>query len=182
MKKTALLMLVTTFGFAPATLQAGETVSAKAPPPPPIEVPSLCDCFDAGKCQISLYGAGIIFDSGPQDDELGGGLSVSYFFTENVGLEADATWLATDEVLHHFTGSVVVRFPIRSICVAPYLLGGGGIAANSENEGTLHVGGGIDVRCGKSRWCPGLFADARYTWTEDNHDFALIRAGFRFNL
>jgi hypothetical protein len=182
MKKSALLMLVTAFGFASSAVRAGEVVSAKNPPPP-IVVPSLCDCFDAGKAQVSLYGAGVIFSNGGHDDSLGGGLSLAYFFTENVGLEADATWLATDTVLHHFTGSVVLRYPIKTICIAPYAIVGGGILANSGNEGTFHAGGGIDVRFGHSHWCPGLFADARYTWTgESDDDFTLIRAGFRFNL
>jgi hypothetical protein len=150
--------------------------------PPPIVVEDLCDCFDPGKVQVSLYGAGAIFDSGSYDDSLGGGLGLGYFFCENAGIEIDATWLATDSVLHNFSGSLVLRLPIKSACIAPYILGGGGLAVDGEKEGTAHIGGGIDVRFGDGPLCPGFFADARYTWTEDENDFTLIRAGFRFNL
>lgn len=183
MKHSALILTVT-LGLAASSLNAGEMVySSKQAPAPPITVPSLCDCFDAGSAQFSLYGAGAIFDSGAHDDALGGGLSLGYFFTENIGIEADATWIATDSVLHHFTGSLVLRYPIKPACIAPYILAGGGVLANSQNEGTWHVGGGIDIRLGKSDLCPGIFADARYTWTGgDGDDFTLIRAGLRFNL
>ena len=152
------------------------------PPGPPIQVESVCDCFDPGKIQISLYGAGIIFDKGDLDDSLGGGLGFGYFFCENVGLEIDATWLATESELHNFSGSLVLRLPIKSACLAPYVLAGGGYEVDSLKQWTVHAGAGIDVRLGDGPMCPGFFADARYTWTEEETDFTLIRAGFRFNL
>ncbi|MGI8604102.1 MAG: outer membrane beta-barrel protein [Verrucomicrobiales bacterium] len=184
MKTSAFLMLVTT-GLAVNSLQAGETtVISSKNPPPPIVVPSMCDCFDECKAQVSLYGAGIIWDSGGNSDALGAGLSVGYFFTENIGIEVDGTWLDTNSNVWHASGSLVFRWPIRPACIAPYIYAGGGVITDSETDGTFHVGGGIDIRLGKSHWCPGLFADARYTWTnyEEGGDFALIRAGFRFNL
>jgi Outer membrane protein beta-barrel domain len=186
MKPTLFLSSATALTFMAASVSAGEAPMAKNPPknPPPIQVESLCDCFDPGKIQVSLYGAGIIFDTDAPglDDELGGGLGVGYFFTEYAGVEVDATWLATESVLHSFSGSLVLRCPIRPACLAPYILGGGGYMVNSEEQWTVHAGAGIDVRFGHGPLCPGLFADARYTWTEEEEDFVLIRAGFRFNL
>ncbi len=183
MKNIHLLTAVATLGLA-GSLQAGTSYDKNpAPKAPPIDVPALCDCFDAGKVQVSLYGAGIVFSNdSAQDDALGGGLSFGYFFSEYAGIEADATWLATDSVMHHFTGSLVLRYPIKSACIAPYVLVGGGYETDSVQQGTWHVGGGVDIRLGHSGNCPGIFADARYTWTEDEEEFTVIRAGLRFNL
>jgi hypothetical protein len=185
MKLTSFISSVAALTFATIHADAGEVQMAKNPAPkgpPPIQVESICDCFDPGRIQVSLYGAGAIFEKGVYDDELGGGLGFGYFFCENAGIEVDATWLAADSVLHSFSGSVVVRFPLKPACVAPYLIGGGGYMVDGEKEWTLHIGAGIDVRLGSGPLCPGLFADARYTWTEEENDFTLIRAGFRFNL
>jgi hypothetical protein len=183
MNRYNLIAIVAGFGLASGIAQAGPTAYYPAPknPPPPIQVESICACFDEGKVSISLYGAGIVFDT-LGDDALGGGLGVGYFFTEYTGVELDATWLATDQVLHNFSGSLVLRYPIKTACLAPYIFGGGGYATDSENQWTAHAGGGIDWRFGTGPNCFGIFADARYTWTEENMDFTLIRAGIRFNL
>jgi hypothetical protein len=185
MKQTIQLLLVTS-GIALSGVQAGEPVYGKAPvgKAPPIEVPAICDCFDAGSTQVSIYGAGIIWDGGGSDDALGAGASFAYFFTEYFGLEVDGTWFDTDSNVWHASGSLVCRWPIKPACIAPYIMVGGGLITDSETNGTFHAGGGIDIRFGKSDWCPGIFADARYTWTdfEEGGDFAMIRVGFRFNL
>ena len=185
MKKTALIALAAAFGFGAA--QAGSAPSysknPKAPKGPQIEVPSLCDCFDPGKAELSVYGAGIIFDGGSQDDALGGGIGLGYFFTENVGVEFDYTLLATDSEYHNFTGNLVLRAPIKSACLAPYALVGGGFETDSATNGIFNVGAGIDIRLGHSGSCPGIFADARYTWNEDEAlNNVLIRVGFKVNL
>jgi hypothetical protein len=186
MKTVNLITAITGLGLALGTASAGTTDSKNPAPapknPPPIEVESVCDCFDEGKVTVSLYGAGIVFENGGIDDALGGGLGIGYFFTEYAGVEADATWLATDSVLHNFSGSLVLRYPIKSACLAPYLIVGGGYETDSVQQWTAHAGGGIDWRFGSGPTCPGLFADGRYTWTEEDMNFVLIRAGFKFNL
>ena len=184
MKTIQLATLAAACTLASGTLHAGTSVD-KNPAPKnarPINVESVCDCFDAGKVTVSLYGAGIVFDSAPIDDALGGGIGLGYFFTDFAGVEVDATWLATDSVLHNFSGSVVLRYPVKSACLAPYVLAGGGYETDSVQQWTAHVGGGIDWRFGSGPNCLGLFADARYTWTEEETDFTLVRAGFKFNL
>jgi hypothetical protein len=96
-------------------------------------------------------------------------------------LEADATWLDNESAIHAFTASVVIRYPIQSACIAPYILAGGGVHADSETQGTAHLGAGIDIRLMK--WsCAGFFADARYTWADDTDNYTIVRAGFRINL
>ena len=184
MKTIQLATLAAACTLASGTLHAGTSVDKNPAPKnaPPINVESVCDCFDAGKVTVSLYGAGIVFDSAPIDDALGGGIGLGYFFTDFAGVEVDATWLATDSVLHNFSGSVVLRYPVKSACLAPYVLAGGGYETDSVQQWTAHVGGGIDWRFGSGPNCLGLFADARYTWTEEETDFTLVRAGFRFNL
>jgi hypothetical protein len=184
MKTIQLATLAAACTLASGTLHAGTSVdkNPSAKNAPPIQVESICDCFDAGKVTVSLYGAGIVFEHGGIDDALGGGLALGYFFTDFAGVEVDATWLATNPVLHNFSGSVVLRYPVKSACLAPYLLGGGGYETDSVQQWTAHVGGGIDWRLGSGPNCLGLFADARYTWTEEETDFTLIRAGLKFNL
>lgn len=184
MNQIHLATIVTGLGLALGTAQAGTTVDKNPAPknPPPITVESVCDCFDEGKVTVSLYGAGIVFESGTTDDSLGGGLGIGYFFTEYAGVEVDATWLATDSVLHNFGASLVLRYPIKSACLAPYLLAGGGYETDSVQQWTAHLGAGIDWRFGSGPTCPGVFVDGRYTWTEEDINFTLIRAGFKFNL
>ncbi len=180
MNKTAFILSVTALGFA-CNAMAGEArsaVSSKNPKGPiQIEVPSLCDAFNPGPV-VSLYGAGIVAGD-DLDDALGGGLSLGYFFTENVGIEVAGTWLATESVMHDITGSVVFRAPIKSACIAPYVLVGGGIETDSVVQGTAHVGAGLDVRfSGRA----GIFADARYTFADETENYTIIRAGFRISL
>ena len=179
MNKTTIAILAALSGLA--TANAGTTLG-KAPakqPVPPISVPQLCDCFNAGSTSVSVYAAGLLPDggAGELDDAFGGGLALDYFFTENVGVMVDATWAATSSEVHLFTGSIVLRAPIKSLCLAPYVFGGGGLHTNGETQDVWHVGGGIDWRISN---CWGLFADARYTWAADTQDYTLLRAGVRF--
>lgn len=180
MKKTTLLSLAVA-SLSLTAAQAGTYVSgpSKAPVPPsePLKVPSLCECFEPNTASVSLYVAGLLPD-GSGDDAVGGGISLNYFFTEYVGLEVDYTAADTDHSATHLvTGSVVLRYPIKQICLAPYVFGGGGVHTNSETQGVWHAGVGVDYRISK---CIGIFADGRYTWTEDTDDYTLVRAGVRF--
>lgn len=160
------------FSFAgPASY--GKAPVGKGPVPPP---PPSCNCFEPGG-QFSLYGAALLGAS-DIDDSLGAGIAVDYFFTPFVGVEADATWAFSDSTVHAFTGSVVLRYPIISACIAPYVLAGGGFHTDGVSQGTLHAGGGLDVRLAN---CFGIFADARYTWAEESDDYTIVRAGVRMN-
>lgn len=151
----------------------------KAPVAPPMNVPSLCDCFDANTTFVSVYASALLADSdGHLDDGFGGGISLSHFFNANVGVEADANWNGTDGTVHLLTGSVVLRAPITEACLAPYALLGGGMHANGVTQGVWHAGAGLDVRFDA---CFGVFADARYTWTEEDSDYTIVRGGVRFN-
>ena len=175
MKKatTTLLATVALAGFSFAG-PAGKAPMGKGIVPPPVA--PTCNCFEPGG-QFSLYAAAFV-GGDKLDDTLGAGLSANYFFTQNLGVEADATWGFADSTIHTVNGSLVLRLPITSACLAPYALVGGGLHTNGVTEGTLHAGGGIDVRL---KDCFGIFADARYTWADESGDYTVIRAGIRMN-
>lgn len=178
-KTTISIFAAAACGLATAT--AGTPSLGKAPakgPVPDLKVPGVCDCFNAGSSSVSVYASGLLPNgNGELDDAFGGGLAYDYFFTPNVGFMVDATWSATDSVTHLFTGSLVLRAPISSLCLAPYVFGGGGYHTNGENQDVWHAGGGLDYRVSN---CWGLFADARYTWASDTQDYTVVRAGVRF--
>jgi outer membrane protein W len=155
----------------------GKSVS-KAPVEPAPALPSGCNCFAAGSQGLSLYAANF---SGADEfeDSLGAGLSYSTWATENVGFELDATWAFTDSTVHTINGSVVLRAPITSICLAPYALAGAGYHTNGVNQATFHIGAGLDYRISAN--CMGIFTDVRYTFAEDTGDYTVVRAGVRMN-
>lgn len=181
MNNTSILTLaLSVFGLAAAQAGTGYVSYGKAPKAPaPVEVPSLCECFNGNTANVSVFAAGIIVDSStPElDDALGGGIALNYFFTENVGLEGSYTAFGTDSVVHQVSGSLILRLPIKSICLAPYLLVGGSLHSDSVNQGTAHVGAGLDYRFAN---CVGIFADGQYNWADDTSDYVTVRGGVRF--
>jgi opacity protein-like surface antigen len=186
MKQT--LTLAALIGLS-SLAQAGTVAPAPAPvcdKCPVLDVPKVCECFEAGEINLGFYGASILFDESSAgyhgdhgyDDAAGGGVSVSYFATRNLGFAVDGTWLATGGTLHSVTGSVIYRLPI-SCRIAPYAFGGGGVRTNGETQGTLHAGAGVEF-CISSNI--SLFADGRYTWTENENDHTLLRGGLSISL
>ena len=175
-----LLATTVALGFTAAAAVAGPYYSSKStkevvPPPPPAG----CVCFDGGTIEVSAFGAGMLpSDEGHLDDELGGGVGIGYFFSPNVGVEANYAALAQSSTVHLFTANLVLRAPITDACIAPYLLVGGGVHANSVTQGIWNLGGGFDWRFDQAG-CLGLFADAVYTWAEDSSDYTIVRIGIR---
>jgi hypothetical protein len=164
-------------------MAGGKDVVGKGPVPVAQAVEAGCSCFEANQFALSFFGAGAIFTSDSNDhgydDAIGGGAAISYFMTENFGLEIGGTWLGTAGTLHSLTASGVYRAPVTST-VAPYAFAGGGILTDGETSGTWHAGAGIELCLGQSGpVCSSLFADARYSWSEHEHDHVLIRAGLK---
>ncbi len=179
MKKTILISFVSL--SAGISAMAGSYVSyGKAPKGPmPLQVPSLCECFNANTANFSVFGAAILPEnvSPDFDDSLGGGLAMSYFFSEYLGVEGSYSIFGTDSAVHQLSGSLILRFPIRSLCLAPYVFTGGSFHTDGVNQSTLHAGGGLDYRFTN---CVGIFADAQYNWAEDTSDYTTVRTGVRF--
>ena len=157
---------------------AGPSYSGKNPKAPtlPPAPPPGCNAFEPGAA-FDVFAGVIIPDGG--DTEVGGGVGLNYFFTRNFGIDVNYGLYATDKEHHQFDGNLVVRAPIDSLCIAPYILGGGGYFTNSENSFTYQVGAGLDIRI-QSANNLGIFAEGLYHFAEDDvPDFTTVRLGLR---
>jgi hypothetical protein len=178
MKKIAVTLFAMAFASAaiagPVSYGKSSKEVAPLPPPPPLG----CESFAPGFA-FGLYGAAILPD-GAGDDELGGGVSFEYFFTEYVGLQASYGVFATEKEHHEFDGALVLRYPIKSICLAPYVLAGGGYSVNSDNRGNFFVGGGLEYRIESANI--GIFGDGAFHFAEDSNDedYTIVRLGVKF--
>jgi len=136
-----------------------------------------CPCYDAG-FEFSGFVAGIITDD---ETDIGGGASVAYFLSQDLGVELSYSALNTDPSLEHLvTANLVYRLVNADACIAPYILAGGGVLTNGSTHGVLDLGVGLDIRF--EDWgCVGMFADATYNWVDgdEKEDFTLVRVGFR---
>lgn len=169
-----LASLLVSAALASTAFAGPVTYSSKAPKDVVIP-PAGCACFDPGFA-FGAFGGGFL-PNGEGEDELGGGVLAEYFFTPYIGLQGSYGIYATDSEHHQFDGSLIVRYPITSICVAPYLMVGGGFSTNSDQQGDAHLGGGVEARF-DSLSCLGVFADGAYHW-DDNGDFTIVRLGVK---
>jgi len=138
-----------------------------------------CACFD-GKLEIGAFVGGILPEEDCHlDDAIGGGLILGYYFTPNIGVEYTGAFYGTQSETHNSTLDLVYRFVNRDKCFAPYILGGGGVHANSENVNVWRLGAGVDLRF-DALGCVGLFGDGVYTWAGgDVADYTLVRLGVK---
>jgi hypothetical protein len=176
-------VLLATLALASTAFAGEATYSAKnSKAVAPVQQAIGCDCFAPGAA-FGIFGAGIIQDGdNDEDDALGGGVLAEYFFTDMIGVQGSYGIFATDSEHHEFDAALVVRFPITEACIAPYIMGGGGFATNSDDAWNVFVGGGIDIRFPDAN-CFGIFADGAYHWSEDDDDnFTLVRVGVKFRL
>lgn len=169
--------------FLAVALAAGSAfagTSAKAPKNVVID-PVVEDCwapgFALGVAAAALIPSG---DAYFHDTDLGGALVGEYFVTRNIGFQGSYGVFASSEEHHEFNAAVVVRFPITSINVAPYILGGAGYKVNSTDRWNYFAGGGLEARFASAN-CLGVFADAAYHWAEtENADYTIVRLGVKF--
>jgi len=179
-KSTLTTIALASLGLVSAQAGTSYVSYGKAPKAPaPIQAPSLCECFAANTSNVSVFAAGILPESSSADldDSFGGGIALNYFFTENFGVEGSYSIFASDSEVHQFSGSLIARLPIKSLCLAPYALAGGSFHTDGVNQGTWHVGAGLDYRIAN---CFGVFADAQYNWADDTSDYTTVRGGVRF--
>ncbi len=139
-----------------------------------IPVDPSCPCFTPG-LNIGGFAAGYLPSSGDQDG-LGGGVSFAYYFTERIGVDLSYAVHGTDPEKHVTALDLVYRVPLGSSCWAPYLLTGGAVYSNGENQGGFRVGGGLEYRMGN---CSALFADGTYNWVNDEPNATTVRLGLR---
>ena len=178
MKKLASLIMSvalvsSAFAGSPVVMSSKNAKTPMAPQP------TGCACFAPG-ASFGVYGGGILNSTGG-DDSLGGGVLADYFFCENFGIQGSYGVFATQSEHHEFDAAFVLRAPIKSLCIAPYALIGGGFSTNSENRGNFLVGGGIEARL-SSAGNLGIFADGAYHFASEGSDYTIVRLGVKFPL
>lgn len=166
------------------SLAAGLSVVAGAQAGQPVvhsgkdyKAPAAAPCFKDHEFQLDVFGLYGWSTQGQHDDGFGGGLGVNYFFTKNLGFGIDGSLRDADSALWTASASLIARFPIEngSTCLAPYILGGGGVQTNGTTAGSFHAGGGLEFRLPAGF---GIFAEGRYFWSGPD-DQVQARAGFR---
>jgi hypothetical protein len=135
-------------------------------------------CFRDTELQLDVFGSYSDGRAG-HGDGWGGGLGVNYFFTRILGVGAAANvYDGNSNGEWNFDLDLIARFPIEGgVCIAPYILAGGGLGANGDTYGTWNVGGGLEWRATSSF---GIFGEGRYIWGESSQDTATARVGLRF--
>jgi hypothetical protein len=170
----AVAMLAGSVFAGPVSYSSKSSKSVVAPAPE--------TCFGPG-FDIGLYGSALIPNDSRDNYDTGGGggILAEYFFCNYVGVQASYTINSTASGLHTYSGDLVLRLPIESLCIAPYAIVGGGGDTDGDSLGQWHVGGGLDVRF---RGSPlGIFADGAYYWHDNsNRDYTMIRAGIKWKL
>ena len=180
MKKIASLIMTvalatSAFAGSPVTYSSKNAKTPRAPQP------TGCSCFAPGAA-FGVFG-GAFLPNGGGENALGGGVLAEYFFCENFGIQLSYAAVAADGTTHLFNGDVVLRAPIQSLCIAPYLLVGGGFHVDGSNLGEYHVGGGIEAKFKGTNL--GAFVDGTYNWHSSSNrdrDYTLVRLGVKFHL
>ena len=157
-------------------------------------------CFSDTELQLDFFGAYADGNSTDhagyiQDHGWGGGVGINYFFARYFGLGVDGIWLygrenaaAEDRVggehttFHNVTSSLIFRYPMDHLCLAPYAFAGGGFHVDGDQWGSGHVGVGVEYRVVPHK--VGIFADTRWNYfgTRYGHgdqNNVVVKAGFR---
>jgi len=197
MMKTLTTSLVASLAVL-GTALAGET-TAKSYKATTTVAPETC--FSDHELQIDTFGQASFGDNSKigvfRDTAWGGGVGLNYFFQRNIGLGIEGAWLSAKHsglghdlansrddrtVIHNLTGSIILRLPLDSVCVAPYVYVGGGWQDDGSSWASGHVGAGLEYRIVPHK--VGIFVDGRWTYLGDRFqesdlNFWSVRAGFR---
>ena len=121
-----------------------------------------------------------VFEHNIRHGYWGGGVGANYFITRELGVGADFNMSDKEgaRLVDDVVGSVMLRFPIESIGLAPYLIGSGGRAISPIYQWTYGGGVGLDLRFNPTT---GIFSDARYFFGDQGtiYNRLLIRMGLR---
>jgi hypothetical protein len=182
MKKLTLSILALALGLTAA--QAGSSsyyYSSKAPAKDPIPLQPE-NCFYAGETFVDIFGIFADPDTrdggqgGDLEDGYGGGVGLGHFFTEYLGARGRAYWWDAGSAIHSVNADLILRAPIQSLCIAPYIYGGIGGAFDGDNQFTQHIGGGLEARLTGRL---GVFADYSRVFADDSGDWDLYSLGVR---
>jgi hypothetical protein len=132
--------------------------------------------YRANEWQVDVFGTwGSLDREDFDDDSMGFGLGGGYFFTRYLGVGVE-TYVEDFEAPNHVDFSVIGRYPLQFLGMAPYALAGVGRQFEDVSQWTGHIGGGAEFRLNPTT---GLFTDIRGVFAEDTEDIALIRFGIR---
>jgi hypothetical protein len=107
----------------------------------------------------------------------GGGVGVNYFFIPQFGIGSDVNLSAhSGNIVDQVMGNAILRLPIESASVAPYIFGGAGRGISPAWEWVWDAGAGVEFRLNSAT---GIFVDARYIWADESTDRIVFRAGLR---
>ncbi len=125
--------------------------------------------------ELGLFGAGALPDGG--GGEMGGGVSLAYYFTPQIGIDASYAVFAFESEVHTVSADIVLRYPVSQAGIAPYFLVGGGLQTDGDTDGLYRLGAGLDVRF--QDFGLGIFADGIYNWVVGQENFTIARLGVR---
>lgn len=132
--------------------------------------------FPSHQLSLQAFGTYASRDrEGLSNNQGGGGIGLTYFFTRYVGIGAD-TYVEEWKLPYRVNGSVILRMPLpeQFSKLAVYGFGGGGREFKDVPQYTWHGGGGLEYK-----FCShlGLFADVREVFPNTTPDYTLVRAG-----
>ena len=110
---------------------------------------------------------------------LGAGAGVNYFFTQNIGISAEAySENTTGTFIDNASASLTLRLPLGQSGFAPYVFGGGGRQFDVLKNWFAQAGAGIEYR-----FTPqvGVFIDARGVLPDEARYYGVARLGMRFS-
>lgn len=110
-------------------------------------------------------------------DTVGAGVGVNYFLTRNWGLGAE-TYMDDFDFPNHLDFNGFFRYPLPSLSLAPYVLGGFGRQFRDVSQWTTHIGIGVDFRLNTQT---GIFLDVREVFPDTSRDLTLWRLGLRIS-
>ena len=147
--------------------------------------PPMASAFDTDAINFDLYG-GYAFaqdNTGPlSQDGAVFGIGVETFYTEVWGARLQGHYWDSAVDVGDFSASIIARFPTRGSLIVPYVFGGGGGVAPSDQsfDWTYHVGVGLDYRF-RGIENMGLNLDFRRTWTARYDGYYLVTLGLRLS-
>jgi hypothetical protein len=181
--KNTLLIGATVLVLAATSVLGTEAENASQRP----EGCDACQLYRAGELSFDLFGSGSLGKYSVDhlstsrirhNGRLGAGAGLSYFFTRNFGLGAEAYSEDTSgPFIDSASANLIFRLPIGKGGLAPYALAGGGHQFDLNEVSFCQAGGGLEYR-----FTPrvGIFTDVRMVWPDETKYFAVARLGLRF--
>lgn len=164
--------------FLPASLHAAPVATPPAVPVSALVVDAPASHYAAGTFAASPFVSYRVHQSRGPNNEVGGGLALSYFPADNFAVELET--LSEDLDDSHWADAFTEAgvnckgyLPLGATGLAPYLLIG--YTRNlQEDDNRMNAGAGVEWRATKRF---GLFADGRWTHNFDTLGHALFRVG-----